>query len=245
MQADERFQASLWRLKQALAAERVVLAANRVRLLLKAGFRPDQPRVPAGRDGAGRWTDETGRDSEVRPLLVSGRRTRNGGQVSINGRWIQITPAQQVRAQLSHNAMRKAVRDVQRIDPNWRPRPQAYETVEGLIAANRATQAEARLRLMELNATRSGRGEFGGPGIDAPPTDRRLTKHEQEMINKIGRKWGCHWWGSANPKTKSGNLIGDHQPARILGQPSRLCPHCAACSSSQGGLITGHRRRRQ
>lgn len=33
------------------------LAALRLYLALKAGFNPDQPRVPAGRPGGGQWTD--------------------------------------------------------------------------------------------------------------------------------------------------------------------------------------------
>lgn len=243
MLADEKFQTSLSRLKQALAAERIVLAANRIRYLLKAGYRPDQPRVPRGNPDGGQWTDEGRNEDDTSSQLVSGRRTRNGGHVSINGRWVQVTPAQQVRAQLSHNAMRKAVREMQQIDPNWRPRPQAYETVEGLIAANRATQAEARLRLTELNATRSGRGEFGRSGIEAPATNRRLTKREQETINRLGRRWGCHWCGRKEPRTLSGNFIGDHQPARSMGRPSKIFPHCMDCSNSQGGIISTRRLR--
>lgn len=40
-----------------LAIAGVQLALLEWRLALKAGFRPEQPRVPAGRPGGGRWTD--------------------------------------------------------------------------------------------------------------------------------------------------------------------------------------------
>ena len=40
------------------AAIRVEFAALRCMLALKAGFDPNQPRVPAGRREGGQWTDQ-------------------------------------------------------------------------------------------------------------------------------------------------------------------------------------------
>lgn len=45
------------RLAQQAAALRVILAAHRLQqLLLKANFNPDEPRIPRGSSGGGRWT---------------------------------------------------------------------------------------------------------------------------------------------------------------------------------------------
>ena len=47
------------RLLQDVIAATLFLKAARIQdLLRKAGFRPDQPRVPAGNSGGGQWTDE-------------------------------------------------------------------------------------------------------------------------------------------------------------------------------------------
>ena len=48
------------------AAIRVELAALRCILALKAGFDPNQPRVPAGRPEGGQWTDSGGESSASR-----------------------------------------------------------------------------------------------------------------------------------------------------------------------------------
>jgi hypothetical protein len=50
--------ASLTTLRARLAGYALDLAGIRLQLLLrKAGFNPDQPRVPAGQPGGGQWTD--------------------------------------------------------------------------------------------------------------------------------------------------------------------------------------------
>jgi hypothetical protein len=48
------------------AAIRVELAALRCILALKAGFDPNQPRVPAGRPEGGQWTDSGNGQSNAR-----------------------------------------------------------------------------------------------------------------------------------------------------------------------------------
>jgi hypothetical protein len=51
---------ALARFRYAVAANAVLVAGERFRRVLKAGFRPDEPRVPAGNPGGGQWTDEGG-----------------------------------------------------------------------------------------------------------------------------------------------------------------------------------------
>ncbi len=131
-----------------------------------------------------------------------------------------------------------ALRAVQRRDPNWRPTPQAYETVEGLIRANESVTQEAMLRALQLRLPRTGIGPYAKEWLAAPATNRRLNRAEQAEIDRIGRTYGCHWCGIKSPGTWSGHFIGDHQIPRSVGRPSRIYPHCLWCSSSQGGLLS-------
>ena len=48
---------ALAELRHELSANAFRLAALRLELALKAGFNPEQPRVPAGQPGGGQWTD--------------------------------------------------------------------------------------------------------------------------------------------------------------------------------------------
>ncbi len=218
------------------AALAVELRALALSLRLKAGFRPEQPRVPAGNPDGGQWVGE---GSESRPILVSRRGPRGGGQVRILGRWQAVTPAQEARLAVSAGRMQEALRAVRKIDPNWKPPSQLYESVEGAIRANEAIAREAYFRVYELTAKRVGPGPFASEWIPAPVDGRRLTQAQREEINRIGRKFGCHRCGSKIPGTKSGKYVGDHQMPTSLGTPTRIYPHCLPCSNSQGGLVKG------
>lgn len=200
---------------------------------LKAGFRPDQPRVPRGNPEGGQWTRAPGH-AQVHQVS---RRRGGGGQIRIGGRWQPITPAQEVQLALSYGAMRQAVRDVRRVDPNWKPPAQLYATVDGLISANRTVEHAARYWIFELSGTRTEAGPFAAEWIPAPPTNRRLNACEQRELDRIGRKRGCHWCGTRDPGTLRGSFVGDHQMPRALGRPVRIYPHCLACSRRQGGLL--------
>ncbi len=64
---------------------------------------------------------------------------------------------------------------------------------------------------------------------------------EQDRLNEIGNRTGCHSCGTRDPETRSGNFVGDHQPPsglNISGGPQRLYPHCMTCSSRQGAYIS-------
>lgn len=214
-------------------------AVLRLSVALKAGFRPDQPRVPGGRPDGGQWVHVPGY-AQVHPVS---RRRAGGGQIRIGSRWQAITPAQEARLAQSYGAMRRALRDVREVDPNWKPPAQAYSTVEGLISANRSIEREARFRIFELLGTRAEPGPYAREWIPAPPTNRRLTRSERLEIDRIGKRWGCHRCGSTNPGTKGGSFIGDHQMPKSIGTPTRIYPHCANCSASQGGLLRYYLRR--
>ncbi|MBW9063183.1 hypothetical protein JNB71_07620 [Rhizobium herbae] len=97
---------------------------------------------------------------------------------------------------MSIGRMQEAMRAVHRREPNWRPTPQAYETVEGLIRANEFVAQEAMLRALQLRLPRTGIGPHGKEWIVAPRTNRRLTRAEQAEIDRIGRTYGCHRCGT-------------------------------------------------
>lgn len=64
MQATEAALA-LARFRYAIAANRVLLAGERFQRVLKAGFRPDEPRVPASNPDGGQWTGGGGGNSQA------------------------------------------------------------------------------------------------------------------------------------------------------------------------------------
>jgi hypothetical protein len=201
---------------------------------LKAGFRPDQPRVPAGNPGTGgRWVDEGG----SKPILVS-RRRGGGGQIRINGRLVPITPAQQTRLEVTGRAMRDSIAEAKRLDRTWRPRPQMFESVEEMIQANESSRYEAELRIFALTGRVPRPGPFANKWIASPPPGSPLTAEQRRQLDLIGRLFGCHGCGSVSKLTRNGHSIGDHHIPRSLGVPDRIFPHCTFCSSSQGGLIS-------
>jgi hypothetical protein len=247
----QKFTTAAAKLRGIAAEWRVSTSFVRLRDQLKAGFRTDQPRVPAGQREGGRWTTvpgwagaladgsgqrAQGSESDNLVHLVGGRRRSASGRIRVGERWISVTPAQQVRVDISLNAMRRAVNEVQKIDRNWRPRPQAYETVEGLIRANEATRVEAELRSWELSGRNPNLGPFFGEMVPGSGPGR-LTASQKQLLDEIGRKFGCHGCGSKTNLTPRGHFIGDHYVPYSLGTPTGVVPHCQFCSASQGGLL--------
>lgn len=186
-------------------------------LRLKAGFRPDQPRVPAGNRDGGQWTDE----GTARLSRASGR----GGRSRGGGRWSTASPAQQTRLALSASQMHAALNNIRRIDPKWRPTPQLFETIEGQIAANHATARQARARLTELQRQGIGPGPFAAESIPARGAGRKFTSQERQEINRIGRESGCHTCGTRRPAPLPAILCRtiSSRAQSTAHPPGRLC----------------------
>lgn len=138
-----------------------------------------------------------------------------------------------------------ATANVRRIDPQWRPRPQWHETVEGRIQANEASRLEAELRMLELTGKYSPYGPFYGGRIPSPPPGKQLNAAQRREPDRLGQTFGCHGCGTKENLTKNGHSVGDHQISRALGLPTYILPHCMGCSNNQGGLISGYLRRLQ
>lgn len=216
-----------------LRAETLLL---RLHLLLKAGFRSDQPRVPTGNPDGGQWTREGGTITRV-----SGRGRANAGGSRVSVRWPSASLEQATRLEISHSQMQVLLQQVGRLDPRWRPGPQAYETIEGQISANLATAREAQNRLDQLRGFGIGIGPFAGESIPARTSGRNFTKSERAEVNRIGRASGCHTCGTTEPGTRLGNFVPDHQvPSAMTPARQSLFPHCLACSHRQGAWITNN-----
>ena len=107
----------------------MALAGNRRIASIKANFNPNQPRIPRGNTEGGRWTKIPGGD-DAAPVIRVGANSRrpssSGGRPIRRGdRIADATPAQLARLDASRLAMNSALADVRRIDPRWKPGPQA------------------------------------------------------------------------------------------------------------------------
>lgn len=209
-------------------------------------YDPDQPRVPAGHPDGGQWTDKGGHDAQPRnPTVRSDATPDNAWRVGAryaSGRGLRggppvpATQTQLMRLGTARMEAQNAIRRVQQIEPNWKPQPSAYQTVEGMIRAYQAEAQQARERFVELTYF-VGPGRFAAEWVPAPPPGQRLTGAEQRQLDQLGAVRGCHTCGTFNPGTRRGHFIGDHQMPTALGRPRRIFPQCLHCSNVQGGKV--------
>jgi len=228
-------------------------------------YRPDQPRVPAGVSEGGRWTADGGgaegsparsgnappgesdprvlsdaNPDDAKPGAQYAQNRRPGAafeRVVIDGRVVEPSPGQAARLAVVEAESRDVIRQVRDLDPNWKPAPSAYGTVEGLIAAYRSDTEQAQARLSELSRIGVGPGPYAGESI---PTGQSVTTQDRSDLNRIGSQTGCHTCGTSDPGTKSGNFVADHQPPTALNlrnSSQRLYPQCIDCSLRQGGWV--------
>lgn len=232
------------RLGASAALVRFYLAADRLREFLKFNPNwPSQPRVPAGHPDGGQWTDG---GAQIIRVQARPPGPRGGAPRRVAGNWRNVTPQQATRLEISHARMQAAVRRVRRLEPNWKPRPSLYETVEGEIAANRAARREAEDRYYELQRMGIGPGPYAVESQPARGPGRNWTANEKHENNRIGRKYGCHTCGTTEPGTSSGDFVRDHQDPTALirdGRAQRIFPQCVTCSNRQGGKVRALRNR--
>jgi hypothetical protein len=129
--------------------------AHEQELRRKAGFRPDQLRVPAGNPDGGQWTAEGGGINDprvlsdaipdpIRPGAQYASSASRGGSRPPMGRF-SGTPRQEAELQATKVRADRALNAVQRIDPNWRPEPilETPRTIENVIRYQRDLALEA------------------------------------------------------------------------------------------------------
>ena len=137
--------------RHSFATAQLALRSLRLTIALKR-FNPSQARLPAGSSGGRRWTGSgSGGGAAIQPVSYRPR-SRSGGTRVIRGQVYEVTPGQEARLDVSAAQARAAIREVQRHDPTWRPRPSIYEGVEGEILANQSDTLQAGARLRELGA---------------------------------------------------------------------------------------------
>lgn len=213
----------------------------------KANFNPAQPR-----DDQGRWTTTGISDRRVLSDATPSNDWKPGAQYAQNrprgggGGPMEPTPAQAARLAVVEAESRAAIARVRELDPNWRPTPGIYESVDGLIKDHQAQAREAKARLRELADKGIGPGEFARESIPARGPGRDLRQDERDTLSWIFSKYGCHTCGTFEAGTASGNPIADHQPPTALNwrnAPQRLYPQCQTCSVFQGGWVRSLRRR--
>lgn len=130
--------------------------------------------------------------------------------------------------------MNRSIAEAKRLDSDWKPRAQTYETVEGFIQANEANRLEAELRIWQLTGRQPTLGPFAREWLTSPAPGLRLTESQRLQLDPIGRLYGCHGCGSVSNLTPGGHFVADHHVSRALGKPSRIVPHCVTCSAKQG-----------
>src|SRR5215211_7302479 len=121
MVVESAFGRDLLKARDALAQIEIEVRSLRLALALRR-FNPRQPRVPAGNPEGGQWTDGGGGGGTPRAELVT-LRPRAPARRVIGGRAYPVTPAQEVRLDITAAQARALVREVQRHDPRWRPPP--------------------------------------------------------------------------------------------------------------------------
>ncbi len=116
-------------------------------------YNPNQPRIPAGNADGGQWTSGGGGGGPRSEYAQLRPRRLPVGHRIIGGRAHSVTPAQEARLDVTAAQARTLVREVQRRDPTWKPKPSIYEGIEGRILANQSEAQQAAARLRELNAS--------------------------------------------------------------------------------------------
>jgi hypothetical protein len=143
--------AHLHRLNWLLRARVVEAKLRELERAVKAGFDPNQPRVPAGSGRAsGQWTNGGGGGSQVAQSVPRGGGSSRTYRLR-SGRSVEPTPAQEARWVAAEAEATRAIRQVREIDPSWKPSPSMRgDTIEGDIATARGEAREAQARLREL-----------------------------------------------------------------------------------------------
>jgi hypothetical protein len=121
---------------------------------------------------------------------------RSGTSVRINGQIVEVSPGQAAELQAVQARADGAIARVRELEPNWKPTPSAYESVDGLLRKYRADAQQAQDRASELGRMGIGPGPFAGESISARGPERNFTAAERREINRIGSETGCQTCGT-------------------------------------------------
>jgi hypothetical protein len=153
--------AALQAIEYDFAGLRVIIAFRK--FAEKANFNPNQPRLPRGQAGGGRWT------GGATITLIQSR--QGSGIVRIVRNPVVPTPAQAARLRVAEIESLNATNLVRTVEPNWRAPRSLTETVEGLIAHHRGIRDAANARYAELM-----RGHNSPPERIVEPSGQRTNE---------------------------------------------------------------------
>jgi hypothetical protein len=86
-----------------------------------------------------------------------------------------------IRAHPAETRAQAAIARVRELDPSWRPKPSAYESIEGLIGAHESDAEQGQARLREL-----ARLQFSsGSPSEKQPTDPRWSDTAREIARRF------------------------------------------------------------
>lgn len=141
-------EAEALRRKSDLAWERFLSTFKRYAEQQKAGFNPDQPRVPKGDPDGGQWIRDAGKVGSDRA-----RSTDISAQRRIGPRPIG-TPTQHLRLDVASARAQDAIARVQQLNPNWRPASAMSgdnpRDMEAMIRTKEAERREAEAQYVAL-----------------------------------------------------------------------------------------------
>jgi hypothetical protein len=98
-------------------------------------------------------------------------------------------------------------------------------------------------------------GSFARPYASIPASEKYATLTERTMMEKFGRRYGCHTCGSRMIFSTAGTtkFVGDHMPPKAVAEQInarwyrklfnipvkyRFYPQCIHCSGKQGSILS-------
>jgi hypothetical protein len=152
----------------------------------------------------------------------------------IRGRLFEPEPGQASRLFEAETRAELAIARVRELDPHWRPRPSAYESVEGLIRAHESDAEQAQARLRELTALL--------PPII--PKERPPTASERYDIAKATARWLAQRWVAQEQRhvVEATDWFLEYEPSvrAYLDPPKTLAELQQAVSTSKPGYDIHH-----
>ncbi len=127
-----------------LHAHNVEVKARRLAWAIRTNFNPNQPRVPRGNPDGGQWTNGGGGGVQVAQNIPPEEEFRRDFE--------DESFASEARLEVVNAQAKARLRQVQEVDPNWKPSPRIsrLNSIESQITAAERERAEAEARLREL-----------------------------------------------------------------------------------------------
>jgi hypothetical protein len=160
----------------------------------------------------------------------SRRSERVSGPIRIGERLFEPEPGQALRLFEAETRAEHAIARVRELDPGWRPRPSAYESIEGLIRAHESDVQQAQARLREL-----ARVQFSSEtSIDQQLANQRWSDTAREIAQWLVK--------NRSQVSEGGSWLFELEPSieAYLDQPRSLEELQQAVSNPKKGYDIHH-----